>query len=355
MMILDRDAVRAAVYGGAVLGGGGGGWIDLGLAAGELAVAIDRLRLYAVDELDPATVVVTVSAVGAPAAPDRYVTPRHFVRAVELLRDRFQVPVGGLIANENGGSATVNGWVQAAVLGLPVIDAPCNGRAHPTGVMGSMGLHLRPGYVSQQAAAGGDPERGYYLELAVSAALPAASALVRQASVQAGGVVAVARNPVTLDYVRQHAAPGAVAQAIRVGRAVLEHEGEPERMLAAAARATGGELLATAVVAEVRLKTEGGFDAGEVSLDSGHVLSFWNEYLTVEAADRRLGTFPDLIMTLDARTGLPVSSAEVRPGQELGVLWAHRRNLILGAGMRDPALLAAAEAAVGRQLVAYVF
>ncbi|MEW6522771.1 MAG: DUF917 family protein [Bacillota bacterium] len=355
MMVLDRDAVRAAVYGGAVLGGGGGGWVDLGLDTGNLAVAIDRLCLYHPSELDAATMVATVSAVGAPAATGRYVTPRHFVRAVEILRDGLGVAVGGLITNENGGSATVNGWVQAAVLGLRVIDAPCNGRAHPTGVMGSLGLHRVAGYQSRQAAVGGDPDRGQYLELAVTGGLQAASAMVRQASVQAGGVVAVARNPVTLEYAREHGAPGAVSQAIKVGRAILEHEGHPTRMLEAAAMATNGEIMATSAVSRLRLETSGGFDAGEVEMESGHVLTFWNEYMTLDLGDQRLGTFPDLIMTLDARTGLPITTAEVRQGQLLAVLWAHRKNLILGAGMRDAALFAPAEAAVGKKLVEHVF
>ncbi|MEW6723346.1 MAG: DUF917 family protein [Bacillota bacterium] len=105
------------------------------------------------------------------------------MRAVELLRDALGVRIGGLITNENGGSATVNGWIQAATLGLPVVDAPCNGRAHPTGLMGSMGLHRSPGYLSLQAAVGGDPNQGRYLEITAAGSLAGASATVRQASI----------------------------------------------------------------------------------------------------------------------------------------------------------------------------
>jgi hypothetical protein len=93
--------------------------------------------------------------------------------------------IAGLISNECGGTATTNAWLQAASLGLPVVDAPCNGRADPTGMMGSMGLHAQAGYVSQQAAAGRDAGAGRYVEMSVSGSLETTSGLVRQAAVRA--------------------------------------------------------------------------------------------------------------------------------------------------------------------------
>ena len=64
--------------------------------------------------------------------------------------------------------------------------------------------------LSVQAAAGGDPAQGRHIELVVSASLSSASQMVRQAAVCAGGMVAVARNPVSVAYARENAAPGAV-------------------------------------------------------------------------------------------------------------------------------------------------
>jgi hypothetical protein len=54
--------------------------------------------------------------------------------------------VAAVMANESGAAATVNGWYQGARAGLPVLDCPANGRAHPTGQMGSLNLDLVPGY-----------------------------------------------------------------------------------------------------------------------------------------------------------------------------------------------------------------
>ena len=190
------------------------------------------------------------------------VKPVGYVRAAQLLMEQGAIKADGLITNECGGTAVVNGWLQSAVLGIPVIDAPCNGRAHPTGAMGSMGLHAKKGYVSYQAAAGGNFVQGKYLEIFVQGNIEQAAALIRQAAVQAGGLVAVARNLVNAGYVRQHGAPGAVRQAIRLGQAMI------------AAQPQGGEAVveAAAKVLTVKCnhrcsgkwsKTEGGFDSAE--------------------------------------------------------------------------------------------
>ncbi|MDK3075364.1 hypothetical protein QO034_19985, partial [Sedimentitalea sp. JM2-8] len=48
--------------------------------------------------------------------------------------------------NENGAQTTVNGWFHSALSGLPVLDLACNGRAHPSSLMGSLGLHLEGEY-----------------------------------------------------------------------------------------------------------------------------------------------------------------------------------------------------------------
>ncbi|MED4571495.1 hypothetical protein [Brevibacillus agri] len=69
----------------------------------------------------------------------------------------------------------------------------------------------------------------------------------------------------------------------------------------------------------------------------------------------RLGTFPDLIMTLDAKTAKPIVSAEIEKGQPLAVIHVPQENLILGATMRNKELLAAVEGAVGKQILTYLF
>ncbi|MGI6147519.1 MAG: DUF917 family protein [Firmicutes bacterium] len=359
---LDSDALRCAVIGGSFYGGGGGGAPAKGMEAGEAALLVGDVILVDIDDVPDDAVLLTMSAVGAPAAKDAYVKPYHYLKAVELLMERYDGKLYGFITNECGGAATVNGWIQAAAFGLPVVDAPCNGRAHPTGVMGSMGLHSVPGYVSLQTGVGGDPERGTYLETVARGSIEKASAMIRQAAVQAGGLVAVARNPVTASFVRQNGAPGAIGKCIEVGRAILEAPDGEGAGAEAAAKAAGGRVAARGMVSRVDLTTTGGFDVGSVAVvgECGTFeMVFWNEYMTLEqvkpAGVKRLATFPDLIATVDAVTGHPVSSAEIREGQNVCVVVVDRGNLSLGAGVKDPALYVQVEQVTGKEIIRYVF
>ncbi|GAB4528473.1 MAG: DUF917 family protein [Anaerolineae bacterium] len=354
MIQIDQDVIRAAAYGGAVLGGGGGGAIEEGLRLGAAALEAGQPRLVALDEMDDQDILVTVSGVGAPSASLACLEPVHYVQALQLLMEHLDQPVSGLITNENGGMASLNGWYQSAVTGLPVVDAPCNGRAHPTGLMGAMGLDQVPGYVSRQTAAGGNARAGRYVRLYVEGSLALTARLVRQAAVEAGGLVGVARNPVSAAYVRQNGAPGALEQAIMVGQALLGSDG-PLEAAEAVCRILQGEVVCQARVTGLTLRTEGGFDVGQVELEGGYQLTFWNEYMTLEWDGQRMATFPDLITTLSADEPGPVSSAEIHKGQAVLVIRVPRQHLILGAGMRQPELFGPAERAVGKDLISYVF
>ncbi len=352
--ILGSREVQAAVVGGSLLAGGGGGSMAEGQKLGNLAVELGGPRLISIDEVPDDALVVTVSAVGAPAAREAFVRPMDYVRALELLKDSITEELYGIITSENGGAATVNGWLQGTVLNLPVIDAACNGRAHPTGLMGAMGLHKEPSYISCQAAVGGNPAQGRHVSLYTQGALERCSALVRQAAVQAGGVVAVARNPVSARYVKEKAAPGAITHALEVGEKVLaaRASGAPgEAVARVAAKAVGGELVARGKVTHRELKTEGGFDSGRILIDDRTELTFWNEYITLEVGGQRWATFPDLIATLDGDTGLPLTSAEIRRGTDVYVLVSDRANLRLGAGMFDAGLFKSVEEITGKGVI----
>ncbi len=65
MELLDERRLRELVYGGAVLGAGGGGSIEAGMAAGSEALALGSPRLVEIDELAPTTLIATLSIVGS--------------------------------------------------------------------------------------------------------------------------------------------------------------------------------------------------------------------------------------------------------------------------------------------------
>jgi len=356
---LTGPDVAKAVYGGCILGGGGGGWIEDGMTRGQLAVTLGTPRMVPVEDFDDEDYLVMVSGVGAPSSDDRYVEPVYYMRCLENLQEFLGRGFSGIMTNENGASATVNGWLQSVMMGLPLVDAAGDGRAHPTAVMGSMGLYDLRGYVSCQSAVGGDPTKGRYLEAVVKGSFSRAAAMVRQASVEAGGIVAVARDPLPASYVRKNAAVGAISHAIEVGGIFLAGKKRgADYQVRAVAEYLGGELLGRGIVEEVSLRTSGGFDVGSLVVRSPATrweLAFWNEYMCVEAAGERLATFPDLIMTFAAGSGEPLVSAQIREGMEVLVLVSPKEGLILGESMKRPGVYEVAERATGKEIIKYSF
>lgn len=351
---LTKDVLDAALVGGTILGGGGGGDPKKGRKYAEIAVDYTDLRLISPEELDDEDVLLTASLVGAPNAKDQFMTPRDLVKTVEILQKNCPFHIGGIITNEQGGEATVNGWLQAAVLGLPVVDAPCNGRAHPTGVMGSMNLHKDPGYQTVQACVGGNPETGSHVECFFEGSIDHTSRLVRLASIEAGGLVAVARNPVKVSYAKENCAVGGVQFAIRTGQAFLKGlDTSVEEGIQELCRFLGGRVLVSGKVSGFSIETTGGFDVGYATVD-GCELTFWNEYATAEKNGERLATFPDLIMTVNADTGEPVTTAMMEEGLNVYVIAADKKNLKLSPTMFAPELLKATEDVIHKDLITYL-
>ena len=167
-------------------------------------------------------------------------------------------------------------------------------------------------------------------------------------------MVAVARNPVEARYVKEHGAPGAIRLCIRLGKAM--QEAGPRGGVAAAESAAsvlGGRVVEKGRVKGLELNCAGGFDTGKLHVGNSEI-TFWNEYMTLEDGGQRLGTFPDLIMTLEACSVSPVTSAELREGLEVIVLQVPAERLILGEGVRHAPLLAEAERVVGKPLLPFI-
>lgn len=346
---LTKDLVDAAVLGGCVLGGGGGGSMEEGRQIANIALSLSSVELVDIEDMNDDNILINVSAVGAPSAKDAYAEPIHYLQAVELMKKVSGIEPDGVITNEMGGLATVNGWLQAAMLQVPIVDAPCNGRAHPTGVMGAMGLHKDPNYKSYQVAVGGRKEKSSYIEVIAMGTVQKASALIRQAAVQAGGLVTVVRNPVTCKYAKENAALGAVKQAIELGNRMLEgKKSGPSKVIENICDFLKADVVSVGTIKSIELSMEGGFDVGKFEMDEDVEVTFWNEYMTLEKGKERIATFPDLIMTIDAETGMPLTSAEIREDKKVALIKTDRKNLKLGAGMKDPKLLADCGKIVGK-------
>ena len=355
MRTLTGADVPAAVTGGSVLAAGGGGWVDHGYLVGETATRLGEPRLAGIDEIPDDGIIVTVTAIGSPAAPDWQMLPIDYVRALQLLVDALGQPVAGVITAQNGSSTTLNGWMQSAVLGIPVVDAAGNGRAQPTGKFGSMGLLDNPDYETIQTAAGGNRAQGRYMEVTVRGQVARADDTLARRLAAVGRLYRRRAQSRSLHHTCANTPRSARSpMRIRLGEAMLAAQKDgPEAVIDAVVRATKGRVVGRGPVRNVQVDTRDSFDFARFWVEDAAgrlVLHAMNEYMAVERGDERLATFPDLICTLSLETGLPVSVAQMHEGQEVAVVANSKADLPVGTGARQPGAYFEVEEALGIDL-----
>ena len=335
------EDVEALTIGGTILGGGGGGRPDIGRAAGRLALELGGVELWSPEETPRDWNVITVASLGAPTqrGDTKY---RHFIRAIEMLREAG-VDFDGVIAAENGGYNSFGGWIPAAALGIPVVDCPGDGRAHPTSMMGSMGMH-RIEYKSVKAGA----TEG--AELICWGSLQRTSNQIRFMAGDCKAVIAMARDPIPVEWCLEHGAPGAITQAINLGNAYQAAK-KGEAAVKAAAKFLGGRIAEKGRITELRNEAKGGFDVGTMTITGKTTweVTYVNEYTTLESGGSRVNTYPDLITTFDA-DGVPINSTSLKQGDTVYLITAPREKIKVGDGNRYPEIYDPIEAALGKPM-----
>lgn len=356
MMKLTEKTGKEILLGSWFLGGGGGGLPEGGRTVLEQVLRTGEVWFLDLADLAGDDVIVTASLVGSPASTTSCVKDSHYRQVYDWFRSAYQQPIRAVVTNEPGGHSITNGWMLSALTGLPMLDAACNGRAHPTGVMGAMGLNALPDYRSLQTAAGGDGQRE--VGLTVTGTVDSTSHMVRQAAVQAGGYVTVLRNPVTAAYFRENGSVGLVSQTRMIGQHWQSSMDDMSKLLQTLKDLLDCALLGEGRIKAVELTVSGGFDVGTFTLETAEnplEVSFMNEYMTAQREGVRLATFPDLIAVINKQTRLPVCSAHLKTGMDVAVVKVPRAKLILGRGMKLPDLLIPCENAIGKPMRQYIF
>lgn len=361
---LTKEDVLAACTGGAVFASGGGGFYEHGLEMGTAAVSIAPVKLVTLDELEDDDIVLTQTAIGAPAGTtDWEMLGRDYIRAVELVISKHPTPekIKALITPQNGKSSSTNGWLAASALGLAVVDATGDLRAHPTGKMGNMGVANDLSYQTIQAVSGGKRATGRHIEMVVEGTASYTSKLLRTASDLSGGFIAAARNPLTVAYLKKHAVVGGLSRAIELGYEILKHKRKkgPQR-IEAIANVTQGQIVTQGkVVKKDILYTDQAFDIGTIIIDNGQELItvyVQNEYMAAENSQQeRLTTYPDVITLFRTADAHPLSTNEVELEQEVTLFKIDKAHFPLSSGVTDPSVYPEVEEALGIELYRHSF
>src|ERR671926_1022930 len=140
---VSADEIESLAIGAWILGTGGGGSPYLALL-NMRALYRDGAAVSLMDAADLADddLVAVVSNMGAPlVGQERLTDPRTIEHAVTMMEEYLGRRFRAVMSLEIGGGNAIQPFMAAAMLGLPVVDGDCMGRAFPEAQMTSFAIH----------------------------------------------------------------------------------------------------------------------------------------------------------------------------------------------------------------------
>ena len=220
--------------------------------------------------------------------------------------------------------------IIAAQLGLPVVDADGMGRAFPEMQMTTYSIY---GHTSTPSAMA-DPHGNIVIfERAVSEIVH--ERMARAMVVAQGGSSTLALAPMSGAYMKTAAIPGSYSTAVSLGRSAIGAKAKGGNVVAAICDTCRGKLSFKGKITALKREIDGGFVRGDFLIEgiddwsgqSGQI-DMQNEYLIFKRNGIVEIVVPDLIVVLDADTGLPLSTDMLRFGQRIAVLALPAHNLL---------------------------
>ncbi len=317
------DDLDDLAMGAAVLGTGGGGDPYIGKLMARTAMAgRPPVRVYEFDDIPDDWLVVPSAMIGAPTVMlEKLPSGREAIAAFRSLERTLGRPIDATMPIEIGGMNSMMPFTVAAELGLPMVDGDGMGRAFPELQM-----------VTQTIAGVSGSPMGLADEKGNSLILDTisnhwAETFARTATVQMGAAALMAIFPMTGAEVKRACIPGTLSLIGRIGRAISGAHLAHRDPITAVCDVTGGRPVWNGKIGDIERRTVGGFARGTARVEgtgqfAGRTLEvdFQNEFLVARADDEVLLTTPDLITMLDAETGEPVTTEQLRYGFRVAVL-----------------------------------
>jgi DUF917 family protein len=325
MREIGSRQLQDIAIGAAILGTGGGGDPYVGMLLAQEAIARHGpVKVVDVDEVPAHALVIPSGMMGAPTVstekvPSGAETGQAFAAVARHLGGgaTFTMPL------EIGGINSVLPICVAAAAGVPVVDADLMGRAFPEVQMclpTLLGIGASPMAVADEkgnctvlkAIDNGWSER-----------------LARSLTITMGCSVGVALYPLRGAELARATVRATLSLSEELGVLVRQARLAHEDVVDALADRLGGVELFEGKIVDVHRRTEGGFARAVIQIQglgeyTGTVLTLHsqNEHLVAQRGEEVVASVPDLIVVLDAETGQPITTEELRYGFRVAVLGA---------------------------------
>lgn len=325
MKKLAKQDIIDILYGCTVLGTGGGGSLEKGLAMMEEDFEAGReLWLADLAELPDDDYVAVPYGCGAPSASKEglpVLDEPPSVTAFRSLEKFMGKHFFAVSSTELGGENTAEALHVACQLGLPIVDSDPAGRSVPELIHSTFYLFDKPIYPLSVATNYGDVA---ILEKVESD--ERAEALVRAMAVVSGNEVMVCDHPMKGSEFRKCVIPGAISYALEIGRILRETKDAGGDVAGEIAARMNGKVLFRGDVTDMPWESRDGFDFGSIHLagkkefaDETYRLDYQNEVIASYRNDQLDVTVPDLVCMIDAE-GNPMTIPDFEPGDEMNVI-----------------------------------
>jgi DUF917 family protein len=293
-----------------------------------------RFRLIPLDQVPDDWMVVSPGGIGGGGAWE-YVRERTAKQELPIVRDTSLKSIEALakylgrkfdgIVRIEAAGATFNALLAGAALDVPVLDACLSGRARPETQQQIPWINGIPSTPAALVTRWGDT---IILDRTVDDYR--AEDLMRAVGVASGGGAAVALNPMSGAQVKRGAIPGAISQAILLGKTVREAATQGRDPVEALARVVNGYRLFQGTVTRADGRGDRGFTWWDVEIAGtgpfvGHVYKIYvkNENLITWLDGKVDATAPDFIQNVNPKTGDAMAARELggyTKGEEVAIV-----------------------------------
>jgi DUF917 family protein len=318
------DEIESLAIGAWILGTGGGGSPYLALLnMRHLYRGGVVCRLMDADELADDDLVAVVSNMGAPlVGQERLTDPKTMALAVTMMEEYLGRKFRAVMSLEIGGGNSIQPFMAAAMLDLPVVDGDCMGRAFPEAQMTSFAIHDLRMYPLTLADV-----RDNAVVVARAASWKWMERISRKACVEVGSIASTCKAPRTGKEIKECAILGTTTKAIGIGRAVQAARRAHRDPIDAVLEVAAGVKIFSGKIHDIARRTTEGFLRGTATIEGlddfrSHTfaLAFQNEFAVgwLDGAPRVMT--PDLICVLDTVSGDAIGTETLRYGQRVTVI-----------------------------------
>jgi DUF917 family protein len=333
MIELTKQDLHDILVGCTILGTGGGGSLEKGLALIDDALSKGKVfRLvdfsevpddawiaipYMCGSISPTTPELEAQYAGLPEVTE----PMAYL-AYKALEEYVGKEFYGVMSTELGGGNTAEALYVGAWLGKYIIDADPAGRSVPELQHSTYYINDIPIYPMACANMFGDVA---ILPRVVSDLR--AEALVRAMAVASKNRIGVADHPAQARTLRSTVIKGAISNAWKLGRVFREAREAGQRAAPAIIREGGGKMLFEGVVKRHAYETLDGFTVGDVYIQgtgswAGQEYHIWfkNEHMISWRNGKVDVTVPDLIIVFNEASGEPNINPFFTDGMPVSVI-----------------------------------